>query len=164
MNHQLIKRIKAHAPTVAAFLALVIFTGNAKHEKEVTANCCSGYSISIDKLQQFMLDSLHGNQFEGGVFAKADLLNAINKISGDSLYLMNLAKNCSFNRPCDLAITSPTANGVVFTRQPNCYPCPGKACCPAKACVARINRTCIKYTSLQAFTGTGKPSTIAAEE
>ena len=164
MKRQLIKKIKAHAPAIVAFLALVIFTGNAKDKKEVTANCCSGYTITMDKLQKFMLDSLHANQFEGGVYSKQELLAAINNIPGDSLYLMNVSKNCNLNRPCDLAITSPTANGVAFAKQPICYPCPGKACCPTKACVARINRTCIKYTSFQGFTGTSMPTTTAAEE
>ena len=164
MKRQLIKKIKAHAFVIAAFLALVIFSGNTKDEKNVAANCCSGYTVTTDKLQQFMLDSLHGNQFEGGVFSKADLLSAINKIPGDSLYILNLSKNCNLNRPCDLAITSPTANGVAFAKQPICYPCPGKACCPTKACVARINRSCIKYASFQGFTGASSTAAIAAEE
>ena len=98
MKRQLIKKIKAHAFVIAAFLGLVIFSGNTKDEKNVAANCCSGYTVTADKLQQFMLDSLHSNQFEGGVFSKADLLSAINKIPGDSLYILNLSKNCNLNR------------------------------------------------------------------
>src|SRR5580765_6798195 len=163
MKRQLFKRIKSHVPTIAAFVALVIFTGNAKTDNGAAANCCSGYSISMEKLKQFMLDSLHGNQFEGGVYAKTDLLNAINKIPGDSLYIMNVLKNCSIARGTDLAITSPTAQGVVFSRQPNCYPCPGKACCPQKVCAARINRTCINYVSFRGFTN-GELTGLPAEQ
>jgi len=165
MKYQLIKRIKAHAPTMAAVLAFVIFTGNTnRDQKNVAANCCSGYSISMDKLQQFMLDSLHGNQFEGGVYARADLLNALNKIQGDSVYIMNVSKNCNFTRPCDLAITSPTSNGVAFARQPTCYPCPGKPCCPPKVCASRINRSCIKYTSFNGLMDGIELSSIPAKE
>ena len=165
MKYQLMNRIKTHVPAIAAFLALVFFTGNTNHDKNsVAANCCSGYNISADKLKQFMLDSLHSNQFEGGVYAKADLISAINKIPGDSLYIMNVLKNCSVTKPVDLAITSPTASGVVFTRQPNCYPCPGKPCCPTKVCVSRINRSCINYVSPGGFMDGSELSPVPAEE
>ncbi len=160
MFRTFLNQVKANSLLIVAVLVLVIFTGNTKKEttkeaEAVASGCCSGYNVGMNKLKKFMLDSLHGNQFEGGVYAKADLIAAINKIPGDSVYLMNVVKNCSLSQGTDLALTSPTASGVVFTRMPNCYPCPGKACCPQRACVARINRSCITYTPYTSFTGGG---------
>lgn len=110
-----------------------------------------------------MVDSLHGIQFEGGVYSKASLIAALNKVSGDSVYLMNVLKNCSMSQGTDLALTSPQTTGVVFAKKPNCYPCPGKACCPQKVCAARINRSCINY---QVYTGLAgsQEKVIAANE
>jgi hypothetical protein len=167
MKQSFIKRIKQNTPLIIALLAFVIFSGNKNPggEKDTAAtNCCSGYSISMNKLKQFMLDSLHGNQFEGGVYAKADLIAAINKVPGDSVYLMNILKNCNLARGTDLALTSPNTTGVVFVGQPNCYPCPGKACCPQKVCAARISRGCINYTSYNGFMDGSEPNVLPAEE
>jgi hypothetical protein len=98
----------------------------------------------MNKLRQFMLDSLHGIKFEGGVYARIDLLNAINSISGDSIYLLNALMNCQLANGTDLALTSPTTSSVSFVNS-KCRPCPGRACCPKKVCVARIDRGCINY-------------------
>jgi hypothetical protein len=167
MKHSFINRVKASAPLVIALFAFVIFTGNTNpgDKKDLAAtSCCTGYNVAMTKLKKFMIDSLHTSAFEGGVYAKADLIAAINKIPGDSVYLLNVVKNCNFSRGIDLAITSPTASGVVFATQPNCFPCPGKACCPQKVCVARINRSCINYVVYNGLTNKSGANSLSAEE
>jgi hypothetical protein len=163
MKKSFVKGIRKSAFLVIALIAFLIFTGNKKPgtQNQSAGKCCSGYNIATNKLKKFMLDSLHGIQFEGGVYSKADLIAAINKVSGDSVYLMNVLKNCSTAQGTDLAITSSGTNGVVFVRQPNCYPCPGKACCPARVCATRINRSCINYQSFTGFTNDAPEITTA---
>lgn len=155
MKQSFVKGIQKNALLIIALIAFILFSGNknVENKQEVTGKCCSGYNISMNKLKKFMLDSLRGNQFEGSVYSKANLLAAINQIPGDSVYLLNVLKNCNVSQPVDLAITSPQATAVVFAKKPNCYPCPGKACCPQKVCVARINRGCINYQAYKGLTG-----------
>src|ERR1700760_4304353 len=108
MKQSFIKGIKKNALLIIALIALVIFTGNRNPDtaNDVAGKCCTGYSISMNKLKQFMLDSLHSNHFEGGVFSKQKLLTAINEIPGDSVYLINISKNCNVSQNTDLALTS----------------------------------------------------------
>ena len=162
MKQSFIKSVKRNAPLIAALIAFVFFTGNKNpgDQNEVAGRCCTGYNISMSQLKQFMLDSLHGIQFEGGVYSKQNLITAINELPGDSVYLMNILRNCSMAQGTDLALTSPQSAGVAFVRKSNCYPCPGKACCPQSACVARINRSCINYQIYNGFaSGSGSIST-----
>ena len=129
MKQSFIKGIKKNALLIIALIAFVTFSGNKNPggKNDVAAKCCTGYNIPIARFQQFMIDSLHGNQFEGGVYSKESLLMAINETPGDSIYLINILKNCNITKGTDLAITSPQAAGIAFVRQPgNCYPCPGK--------------------------------------
>ena len=165
MKQSFIKGIQKNALLIIAFIAFVFFTGNknAENKQQPAERCCSGYNISMNKLKKFMLDSLRGNQFEGSVYSKANLLAAINRIPGDSVYLLNVLKNCNTSQPVDLAITSPQATAVVFAKKPNCYPCPGKACCPQKVCISRINRSCINYEIYKGLSG-GEEKVIAANE
>ena len=151
MKTTFFKKFTANIPAAIAIFGFLLFSSlNQADEKdtpEVAATqCCTGYSISINKLRQFMLDSLHGDQFEGGVYAKIDLLNAISAVSGDSVYLLNALQNCQLANGTDLALTSPTTPSVSFINA-KCRPCPGRACCPKKVCVARINRGCINYVT-----------------
>lgn len=159
------KGIHKNAFLVVAFIAFVVLTGNKKIEHQHVADnsCCTGYNIGIGKLKKFMLDSLHGIQFEGGVYSKANLITAINKIAGDSVYLMNALKNCNTSEGTDLALTSPQTPGVVFVRRPGCTPCPGKVCCGQRVCAARINRGCIDYQVSQAFSGSDEESIALGE-
>jgi len=156
MKQSFMKGIKHLIPFFTAIIAFVILTGNKnpQNAQETAAKCCKGYSIPTDKLKKFMLDSLHTNRFEGGVFSKADLLAAINEIPGDSIYLMNVLKNCNLSRNTDLALTSPQAGGVCFVNNPSCYPCPPKACCPGKVCAASVDLSCIGFKPFQGFTAT----------
>jgi hypothetical protein len=155
MKQSFIKSIKRNTPLIIAFIAFVFFTGNKNpgDQNQVGGRCCSGYNITINQLRQFMIDSLHGNQFEGGVYSKQNLLAAINELPGDSVYLMNILRNCSIKQGTDLAFTSLQSAGVAFVRRSNCYPCPGKACCPQTVCAARINRSCINYQVYTGFAG-----------
>ena len=162
MKQSFLKSIKRNAPLLAALIAFIFFTGNKNpsDQNDVAGKCCTGYTISINQLKQFMLDSLHGIQFEGGVYSKQNLIAAINAVPGDSVYLMNILRNCSITQGTDLALTSPQYAGVAFVRKSNCYPCPGKACCPQSVCVARINRSCINYQIFNGFvSGSGITST-----
>ena len=166
MKQSFIKDIQKNALLIIVLIAFVVFTGNKNpdNENQLGSRWCTGYDISMNKLKKFMLDSLHGNQFEGGVYSKASLLAAINRIAGDSVYLMNVLKNCSMSQGTDIALTSPQTTAMVFVRKPNCYPCPGKACCPQKVCAARINRSCINYQVYNGITGiSGSTAMVAGE-
>ena len=165
MKQSFIKGMKRNALLIIALIAFVIFTGNKNPgtKNDVAGKCCTGYNIPINKLKQFMLDSLHGNQFEGGVYSKQKLLTAINEIAGDSVYLMNILKNCDMAQGTDLALTSPQATGVAFVAKPNCYPCPGKACCPGRVCAARIDRGCVNYQVFKGLTGSGSATAMTDE-
>jgi len=149
MKKSFLKKIVPHIPAAIAITCLIIYGSfrqtEDKPSPEVAAKqCCSGYTVPMPNLKQFMLDSLQGIQFEGGVYNKASLIAAINATPGTSVYLLNLLPNCNISKGTDLAITSPAATGVAFVRG-LCNPCPGLSCCPNYACVARINRTCINY-------------------
>ena len=145
----------ANIPALLAIGAFIIFSSLGNPEKEhnhdaalgPTANCCSGYNIQVQNLRKFMIDSLHGIQFEGGVYAKEDIRKAMNAVNGDSVYLLNSMVNCQLGQGTKLAFTCPTTTTVSFvsTASALCKPCPGKACCHQYACVARINRSCINY-------------------
>ena len=165
MKQSFVKGIKKNAFLVIALIAFIISTGNKNpgtQNQQAAGVCCTGYNIPMDKLKKFMVDSLHGNQFEGGVYSKAKLIAAINKVAGDSVYLINVLKNCSMAQGTTLALTSPASTGVVCINNPGCYPCPGKACCPARVCAARINRTCIIYQSYTGFTDNTMPDVTSA--
>jgi hypothetical protein len=174
MKQSFVKGIRRNALLIIAVGAFVIFESNKKtqnnnekteNNNEITARCCTGYNIDINKLKKFMLDSLHGDQFEGGVYSKTSLLAAINQIPGDSVYLLNTLKNCSASQGTDLALTSPQATGVVFVNKPSCYPCPGKPCCnTSKVCVARIDRSCIDYKIFKGLTGSTASGIPKAEQ
>jgi len=167
MKQSFLKGIKRNAVLVIALMAFVIFTGNKNpgNQNDLAAGrCCSGYNIAMTKLKQFMLDSLHGIQFEGGVYSKQSLLTAINQIQGDSVYLMNVLKNCSLSQGTDLALTSPQSTGVVFVRKPNCRPCPGKPCCPSKVCATSIDRGCVNFQSYNGLTTASVSGIPNAEE
>jgi hypothetical protein len=149
MKTQILKNSFNNLPAVIVIGCFIMFSSlNKDNPSPAASDCCSGYSVPMKKLRQFMLDSLHGIQFEGGVYAKADLLAAFTASPGDSVYLMNVLKNCAISQGTDLAITSRTATGVSFVNA-KCRPCPNpaKPCCPQKVCIARINRSCISYTS-----------------
>jgi len=147
MKTQILKNSIGKLPAVIVIGCFIMLTSLEKDAPVQTApQCCTGYSVSTNKLRQFMLDSLHGNQFEGGVYAKADLLNAINAITGDSVYLLNGLVNCQLAAGTDLALTSPVTPSVSFVKA-KCRPCPGRACCSKKLCVVRINRGCINYVT-----------------
>lgn len=154
MKRSVVKGIKRNAPLIIALIAFVVFSGNKTPgiKNDVAAICCTGYNIPIDKLKQFMLDSLHSIKFEGGVYSKAKLISAINNIPGDSVYLMNVLKNCNITQGTDLALTSPQATGVAFASKPGCYPCPPKACCPSFVCTPSINWSCINFKPFNGFT------------
>ena len=154
MKQSFIKGIKHLIPFFIAIIAFVILAGNKNPQsaQEVASKCCKGYSIPIDKLKKFMLDSLHTNRFGGGVFSKADLLAAINEIPGDSIYLMTVLKNCNLSRNNDLALTSQQAGGVCFVSKPGCYPCPPKSCCPASVCAASVDMSCLDFKTFQGLT------------
>jgi hypothetical protein len=159
MRTKLFKKFSANIPAMLA-IAIFIIAGSLKQKtddnKEApAAQCCSGYSVPISLLQQFMLDSLNSTQFEGGKYSKADLLNAINNTPGDTIYLVNVLLNCQVAKGTDLALTSRTAKGFSFVRK-KCIGCPYKPCCTRFAgaadtnsnpvvCVARIKRGCISY-------------------
>jgi hypothetical protein len=125
MKQSFLKGIKKNALLIIALVVLVIFEGNKKIENnnEIASRCCKGYCLSKDNLQKFMLDSLHSNRFEGGVFSKAKLIAAINAVAGDSVYLMVVLPNCDSSQNNDLALTSPQTNGFVCVSKPNCQPC-----------------------------------------
>src|SRR5688572_19697149 len=70
--------------------------------------CCSGYEIDVSDLRKFMLDSLHGNHYEGGAFTKNDLKRCIDNTPGDTIHILNVL----VNQTTDLVFTSSTAQGV----------------------------------------------------
>lgn len=167
MKQSFMKGIRKNALLIIAVIAFVFFEGNKKTENnnDVASRCCTGYNIDINKLKKFMVDSLHGDQFEGGVYSKSSLIAAINQIPGDSVYLMNVLKNCSASQGTDLVLTSPQATGVVFVGKPSCYPCPGKPCCNVgKVCVSRIDRSCIDYKIFKGLTANGGKAIPNAEQ
>jgi hypothetical protein len=163
MKQSVVKGIKQNALLIIALIAFVVFSGDKAPgiKNDAAAVCCIGYNIPIDKLKQFMLDSLHSIKFEGGVYSKAKLINAINNIPGDSVYLMNVLKNCDITQGTDLALTSPQAAGVTFAAKPGCTPCPPKACCSPNVCAPSINWSCINFKT---FHGPANSSISASGE
>lgn len=156
MKQSFVKGIQRNALLIIALVAFVVFTGNKKVEHNghrVEGDCCTKKTVDIRNLKKFMTDSLHGDQFEGGVYSKDNLIKAINRVSGDSVYLMNVLKNCSASQGTDLVLTSPQTTGVVFVSKPGCPYCPGKPCCNInKVCIWSIDRLC---TNLQSDAITG---------
>lgn len=162
MKKNFFKPFVPNISTVLAIVCFIIYGSFRQTEDKLSPDvaagpCCSGYSMSVTNLKQFMLDSLQGIQFEGGVYSKSSLLAAINATPGTSVYLLNVLSNCRISKGTDLAITSPTAAGVAFVRGV-CNPCPGLSCCPNYACVARINRACINYLPYTGFDVQGQPT------
>jgi len=148
MKQSFIKGIQKNALLLIAFIAFVLLAGNKNidHDHGVAGDCCTKKTVDIRNLKKFMIDSLHGDQFEGGVYSKANLITAINKVSGDSVYLINVLKNCSVSQGTDLALTSPQTTGVVFVSKPGCPYCPGKPCCNiSKVCIWDIDRSCTNF-------------------
>jgi hypothetical protein len=146
------KKFIANIPATVAILSFFLLGSlrqiNDTNDEAAAKQCCFGYCVVVDKLQQFMIDSLKGNQFEGGIYSKADLINALSHIPCDSVYLMNVLLNCQVSKGTALAITSPCDTAFTIVHRigkKNCYPCPRKACCDQKFGVARINRGCINY-------------------
>jgi hypothetical protein len=143
----------SYLPTAIAIVSFVLFTSikatDGRDDAAPSAKeCCVGYSIPINKLKQFMLDSLHKIKFQGGVYSKKDLLNSIKALpdNDDSVFLLTVLENFqSDNQPnTDLAITSPSAPDVIFLTRP-CYCHPIKPCCKRKIRIATVNWNCISY-------------------
>ena len=153
MKQSFMKGIKSATSLLIALIIFVISAGNKNPDnaQEIAARCCKGYCVSLDKLQKFMLDSLHSNRFEGGVFSKAKLLAAINAVVGDSVYLMNVVPNCDATQRTDLVLTSPQTTGCIFSGKPNCQPCPPKSCCTQTVGVTSIDRSCVNFRTSMAL-------------
>lgn len=137
-------------PALLAVGCLLFFASlrqpETKDPDPAARNCCKGYTIPMNQLRKFMLDSLATNQFEGGVYSKADLLAALNSLAGDSVYVMNAVINCLLNQGNGMFITSRQTGEVkIISKNPYCAPCPGRACCPQRICAAAINRACLSY-------------------
>ena len=166
MKQSFVKGIKNNALLIIAVVAFVIFEGNKKIENnnEIASRCCTGYCVSLDKLKKFMLDSLHSNRFEGGVFSKAKLIAAINAVAGDSVYLMTVLPNCDATQSNDLVFTSPQTNGVVYASKPNCQPCPPKSCCTQKVGITSTDRSCLNFKTSKGLSDVStKNKAMAAE-
>lgn len=154
MRTKLLSNLIGSLPATIAIVILLLFSsaGKTKDSKDlqsVEEQCCGGYRITINQLRQFMLDSLSTGAFEGGIYAKRDLLKAINNTGGDSVYMMNGLIDCILNEGNGMFITSPETGTVhVISKNPYCVPCPGKACCPQAICATRIRRACVKFRRL----------------
>ncbi|MBG9377661.1 hypothetical protein I5907_15565 [Panacibacter sp. DH6] len=149
MKTKLIQRLGSVIPAAIVFVCFTIFSSLEKDKKAAAASdCASGYTMTNANLKKFMLDSLRGISFEGGVYAKADLLAAINSLStrDDSVYLVNVLVNCTESNGTDLVLTSRNTDGVMYARAKRICNCPPpKPCCRNTACVAKIKRSCITY-------------------
>lgn len=141
-------------PSVIAIICLVLLASSVQPEEKAghavaATPCCWGYNIPMNKLRQFMLDSLKSGSFEGGIYSKKDLLTAINSVNGDSVYMMNVLLNCLLGAGNGIIVTSPTTGELkIVSKNPYCAPCPGRACCPQRICATRLNRACINYRDL----------------
>lgn len=150
MNTKFFSRIVSGIPA-AIVVGCFLFFGSWNYSEKVEdysppKNCCTGYRIAMNDLQQFMIDSLSSSAFEGGIFAKKDLQKAINSVNGDSVYLMNAVLNCEAGQGNGLILTSPNSGQVsIVSRNPYCSPCPGFPCCPPNVCATRIKRNCVNY-------------------
>lgn len=163
MKSNFLKKITLYIPALLALTCLLFFSSLRQPEKKepdfAAKNCCKGYTIPMNQLRKFMLDSLATNQFEGGIYSKADLLAALNSLAGDSVYMMNGVINCLLNEGNGMFITSPQTGEVrVVSKNPYCRPCPGKICCPQKICATAINRACLNYQRY------GLPADVAVNE
>ena len=152
MKTNFFKKCIANISATAAILSFLLFSSlrdiDENNNEAAVKQCCFGYCVPLDKLHKFMIDSLKGNQFEGGIYSKADLMDALSNMPGDSVFLMNVLLSCQLGKGTALVIASPkdTAIAIVHRKgKSNCYPCPRKACCDLKYGVARINRGCINY-------------------
>lgn len=171
MKTKFFKGFMSYLPAMLAITVFILFSGlrqpEYKPSPDVAATqCCTGYNIPANQLKQFMLDSLSGIQFEGGIYSKASLLTTINAIPGTSIYLLNVLKNCSISQGTDLVLTSPTASGVAYVRA-LCRPCPNpnKPCCSQTVCTPRINWSCINFTSFpQPGAISEQPGTTSSEQ
>src|SRR5436190_22879160 len=98
MKQKFFTNLVTGLPSAIAIIILLVFAGlkqaDNKKPPSTEAQCCFGYQIGMNQVRQFMLDSLKSGSFEGGIYSKADLLKAINKVNGDSLYLMHALLNC----------------------------------------------------------------------
>ena len=143
MKKKLFNSLRQNFVALTAVCAFVIMGSlNVPDERTapedgIAADCGTGYGIQMNNLRKFMLDSLAGIQFEGGKYNKIDLLTAISNLSGDSVFLLNVLRNCQLSQGTDLAITSRFTNNVSFVNA-KCRPCPGRACCPKKVCITRV--------------------------
>ena len=149
MKTKLFRYLRSMLPAAFVFGCFIIFSSLDKDKKTVSAtDCASGYTMTNANLKKFMLDSLRGISYEGGVYAKADLLAAINSLStrDDSVYLVNVLVNCLESSGTDLVLTSKNTDGVMYARARRICNCPPpKPCCRNTACVAKIKRSCITY-------------------
>ena len=152
----MLRNLKAVLPAITAFGCLFFF-GSLDQAPATQANataasdCAKGYIISLEELHKFMIDSLAGTQFEGGIYSRADLISILQDIPGDSVYIMNVLNNCQLAQGTDLAITSKATINVRFARKKKCIGCPGKACCGRGVCAVNINRLCVPYTDYTPF-------------
>lgn len=159
MKNSSFNSLSSMAPTIIAIICFVVLAASVQPQKKAANTaavtpCCLGYSIPMNQLRQFMLDSLKTGSFEGGIYSKKDLLKAVNSVNGDSVYLMNVMLNCLLSEGNGMIVASPNTGDVrIISRDPYCAPCPQRACCPQKICATRINRSCIKYRDLNGITG-----------
>lgn len=154
MRTTILKNCVSNIPAAVAIIIFMLFsslrqTDDKDKQAPAVIKCCTGLCLPIEDLHKFMLDSLQGIEFEGGVYSKQDLREAINKLNNidDSVFILNVLVNCNAAKRTALAVTSRHTNGVRFvskTKRP-CEDCPPKACCPKKVGIARIKRDCINY-------------------
>ena len=97
--------------------------------------------------------------FDSGIFAKKDLLKAINGVSGDSVYMMNAVIDCLLGKGNGMFITSPETGEVrIVSKNPYCQCPPIKPCCPQRICATVINRACLSFAKY------GSSQEVAANE
>ncbi len=166
MKNKIFKACVGNLPAAVAIISFVLFSSikQADDSSKTTAasQCCSGYRITGTgkDLTRFMQKNLRGNQFEGGVYAKQDLQDAINNYPVDSIFIMNVLVKCDTGLTqadssieTALVITSKGSSSVsiVSRKKGYCPHCPEGACCPKAIAdtmtvyAARIKRCCINY-------------------
>jgi len=168
MKTKFFKACVSNLPAAIAIISFVLFSSVKKiDDSSKTAGatqCCSGYAIGWEDLHQFMVTHLRGSQFEGGLYAKADLDSVMNHFKGDSIFIMNVLLKCGTpgmteadsSTQTGLAITAKKQSHVeVISKLGLCKECPYASCCPkvtadlAAVYAAKIKRCCINYVPYQ---------------
>jgi hypothetical protein len=154
--------------SISAFIIMGSMHNPAPAAKPAENNSCgTGYSIPLNNVRKFMIDSLGTKQYEGGIFKKSDLIMLLNSMKSDTVYIMNGMFGCDFSKGTGLAITSPQNANVGFLGWYSvgyCYPCPLRACCPKKFCVINTHRDCATYLPYPSGVSSGKGNIENAEE